>query len=80
MAIQRYLINLLWLYTKSMRSVIYATNSKLDLSNAVNIAYFFVVLLYIMRRKITSIHFTSHHCEYMGKGISVYRTAELNEL
>jgi len=59
MAIHRYLINLLWLYTTSMRSLIYATNSKLDLSHAVNIAYFFIVFLYITRRKINSLHFTS---------------------
>jgi len=46
----------------------------------VNIECFFAVFLYITRRKIDSIHFASLYCEYMGEEISVYRTAELNEL
>lgn len=69
MAIHRYLINLLCLDSKRLRSLIYATNLKLDLSHAVNIACFFFRLTIHYEAED---QFTPLHCEYM-RGISVYK-------
>jgi len=67
MAIHRYLINLLWLYTKSTRSLICGTNSKLDLSHAVSIAYFFyrLPIHHEAEDQFTSLHITVN---IWGKG------------
>ena len=62
-----------------MQSLIYATNSKLDFSHAVTIAYFF---FFFCRRTIhyeAEDQFISIFCEYM-RGISVYKTAGGNKM